>query len=280
MESIYIFSSKNFYVTHQNKEYILNKNSILKITDFNYYDFIIIYDKLSNQELKLYPHCKNSTNYYNVYTLGQDKYIEIIASNYSNLLCKLCKKNTEVYVFENAIRLIDNEQCFCSSFEGNSKSHLIASDNKILIFNENCFLEFDKENKIFNKLNIEKYVKNNKKIEILCKIPHNLNYFLYFNINLENNSYSCEKYKNTQPLGLKQNNDNKNIIFSFFYLAKYNFEDGKTFLLNEEIFENCNKYFSSFKTLLLCNNNYYGVASKALQQITFTLDGNKIIDMD
>lgn len=277
MESIYIFTSENFLLVHRDKEYVINKNCVLKITNYKNDDFILIYNKASNHELKINLACQTSTNYYNVYTCEQTKFIEILTTNYCNLLCKQSQPNAEAFVYENAVRLIFDGQCFCCGFVGDNESHLINSNGKILIFNKNNLLEFNVENKIFNKLNIEKYVKNNKKIEVLCKIPHNIDYFLYFHINLLENSFTKEKYKTTQNLNQKQEN---NIIYNFFYLAKYGLQDGKKYLKDENIFENCHKYFTTFKTLLLCNNEYFGVANNFVQKITFKVENNKIIDID
>ena len=69
-------------------------------------------------------------------------------------------------------------------------------------------------------------------------------------------------------------------MFQLFYDSYRTVNGFKKYLKDENIFENCHKYFTTFKTLLWCNNEYFGVANNFVQKITFKVENNKIVDID
>ena len=274
--NIYIFSKLFLNAKHQNQTYSINKNCTLKIENVKESENIEIYcPQYKNQSIFINPFTAKSCNFFNVWNLNSDIFIEIISTSFNNLIQKIHTQNCEVFLYQNSLRLIYENICYTYNYENLTTSFAIEKDNKIYIYNSANVVVFDLKNKTFKKLIVEKVSKNNEQIEILCKILPFLNYFLLFFINLNNSSVQIKKLKkDIQPINPSLL---PNIIFS---LCSFEISDLSEYLSSNINCKNLFEYFAKFQNLITIENNNYLYNFEEFVPINFIIKNNIIVDID
>lgn len=271
--SIYIFSSKPFCVYSLQKKYLLNKNCAIKLTQDQKENALTVYDDFGKIEINLTN--LTPSNYYNSWVINNDTYINILTTNYNSIMLKKTTPNFDVEVYNNSIRIFCDEKCFCNNFTFCKNTHIAQIDQDLYIFNEKNLIIFNKKNKSFNKLIVQKLAKNDKNIEILCKITEKMDYFLHFSLNLTDNLITIKKLKQKEIL------QSQSPQVTFFYLCKNNFDDAKKLLNDESLFANAHNYFLQFDDILQINDQYYLYNQSQFVNVLFIInDKNKITDID
>lgn len=275
MKKVYVFSFEPFVVSLQNKIFNVNKNAHVELSGMQENDTIQIFQQNEpNKILTINPLKIKTNNFVRKNFCDNNLFLQIVATDFSNLIQKISIKDAEIFIYENSVRLIFQNSCYTHSYTNSFDCHAIKNDNNIYLINDKNLLIFNCINKTFNKLIIEKYLKNTEKIEFLCKIPRNFCYFLYFFINLSNNKVSIKKLKKGD-FTIKE----RALPHSIFYLIKNGFEDSKKYLSNVD-YKNLNNYFNSFEDIININNNHYLISSNQITSIIFKIENNKIIDID
>lgn len=275
MNKIYIFSFGNFFVEFNNQEYAINGNKYLELSCLKHYDFLKIYSSKSYAN-KIEADLNNieSNNYFRVFTLNGNTFVEIVACNFLSLTQKILAGECEVFVYENSIRVIFKSVCYCFYFVSSMQNNAVFFNNILYVYNEKNILVFDCNLKTFNLLKVEKFEKNNKKIEILCKIPHNYCYFLLFLIDLSLNKVEIKKYKKGEI-----NYSKESLPYAVFYLIKFKFDEAKKYLENIS-YEKILSYFGEYENIACLNNEFYLCNHFKVTPVKFEIENNKIVDID
>ena len=277
MDKLYIFSQNNLYI--KSKEDWLPINSIrnLLIQNFNDENLQII-ENTYNQSF-ITNLCFNKQYIFsNIRTsmIDNNLYCEIIHSNNSKPLQKFCTKTCEVYIYNNYVEILNNNNFFDYYFCAEKNNFAIENDDIIYIFNDNNILEFDTKINSFCLKKCKKYAKNGENIEVLCKIPKNNVYFILYNFDIINNNVNKKFYKNENILLY----DAYSLPIIFFYLVKNNIPDAKNFLGQNINFDELKNYLSQFDDIWEIDGEYVVSSGKQICKIKFEIKNNLIVDID
>ena len=273
MNNVYIFSRNNFVVEHKNKALLVNKNSTLKLTDIK--DDVVKFYSPSRPQ-NAYPLNLNNLqtcNYYRCNKFNNDFYVELIAASFDNLLQKFNTSSCEVYVYEETVRIIFKNKCYSYFFNYSNDTSIIEFEEKLYIFNNKNLIIFDLQKLTFNYLKTEKYLKKDEKLEILCKIPRNFNYFVLFSFSLKNNKVTSKKYINEKF-------DFAPPPYSIFYLSKYNFDDVKKQISGELNTDKLKNYFSSFENVVEIDGKHYLISFNQICPFVIKSENGVVVDID
>lgn len=272
MNNIYIFSQNAFNIEFNNQQFNINKNQSLKILHGQDCQNVLV--KNINGEFNLNLTSQTPSNFYKCWNYNNDIFYEIITTSYNCLLEKFATKNCEVFVFDNAAKIIYQNKCYFYYYNCSTPSDFLEDDNCLYIFNQNNLLIFDKTSLTFNLLKVKNHQKNNKNIEILCNFPKNIEYFLYFLFNLANSNITTKK--------LCKGEINKNVPLEYliFYLCKNNFEEVKKYISNNLEFSSLCEYFKKFDNIVCIQNKYYLYNSAEIVEANFKTENNIVVDID
>ena len=218
MDKLYVFSKASFIIRNENQIFHVNKNCTCKISNIKNNETIFIVDPKSEKNMPICLDKMHSCNFYRYCSEGDIKLLNIITTSFDNLVQKLTTQNSEIYIYQNAIRLIYDGCCYTYNFCGFEPSKAIEHEDKIYIFNNKNLLFFDKKNLTFSLLKVERFSKNNNNFTLFCKISRIFGYFLLFVINFSSNSVKIKKFKTTLYTVPQDA-----IFYYFFYLLKFNF---------------------------------------------------------
>lgn len=273
MKEIIIFSQDSFTATHNNNKFFINKNAHIKISNYNPNEILEINYKNITLHIPLNNLCSN--NFYKVFNYKDKQYIEIIATDFNNLLYKYTTKSCEIFIYDNSIRIIKNNKCYSYYFKNGLNNYTIEQYECVYIFNENNLTIFDFNHSTFNSLKVEKFKKNNKFVEFLCKIPNNFNYFLHFIADTQKNTINMKKYKHGEVT-----TNSQNIFNLFFYLCKHSISDANKFISNNLNFQDLTDYLQKYENILQINDEYFIYNQTELISIDIKIEDGKIIDID
>ena len=273
MKEIIIFSQESFTTTHNDNIFFINKNAHIKISNYNANEILEIACKANTLQIPLNNLCTN--NFYKVFNYKNKQYIEIIATNFNNLLYKYTTKSCEIFIYDNSIRIIKNNKCYSYYFKQSSNNYAIEQHECLYIFNENNLIIFNFNHSTINSLKVEKFENNSNFIEFLCKIPNNFNYFLHFCVNFQKNTINIKKYKHGDIPANPQN-----LFKLFFYLCKYSISDAKKFIANGLNFQDLTSYLQRYENILEVNGEHFIYNQTELTSIDVKIEDGKIIDID
>ena len=273
MKKIYLFTLNNFYIEQNGNRLPLCKNSYLKICDIKD-DTLSVCDTLCpKNKIEISKNAK-TCNFFRVNECT-DKFIEIISCGKNNLIEKLKTKNIEVEIYENFLLIIYKNIPYTYYFKNDGANICMELKDKIYIFNKYFLVIFDSISKSFCHLFVEKYSKNNDKIELLCNLPKNIGYLIIISINLNEKTINSKKLK-------KQNIkiDSNILPYAVFYLSKHSFEEVKSFI-NENIqTKKLMEYFSEFENIFDIDGKFYLSSLNKITQINFKIKDNVVVEID
>ncbi len=273
MKEIIIFSQDSFTATHNNNKFFINKNAHIKISNYNPNEILEVACK--NNTLQIPLNNLRTNNFYKAFNYKNKQYIEIIATNFDNLLYKYTTKSCEMFIYDNSIRIIKSNKCYSYYFKQSSNNYTIEQHENLYIFNQNNLIIFNFNHSTINSLKVEKFKKNDNFIELLCKIPNNFNYFLHFCVNIQKNTINIKKYKHGEITATPQN------LFSlFFYLCKYSICDAKKIIARDLGFQDLTNYLQRFENILEINGEYFIYNQTEFVSADVKIENGKIIDID
>ena len=125
--NIYFFSNTHLFATHNNQTYSINKNCTLKLTNVTNSDQIEICDFNFNK-ITICPNTASTCNFYKVLKLENSLFIEIVATSFENLTQKINTKNCEVFIYSNALRIINQKAKPAFNILNGFKSSITGSE--------------------------------------------------------------------------------------------------------------------------------------------------------
>lgn len=270
MDSINIFSLNNFIIKNDENTYHINKNCYVTVNS-NLNNLIIL-----NKNNKLKINLKNlelTNNSYRLFEYNNSKFLQIISCGFNNLQQKYTSPNFEVLIYDDAILIINKTICYAYYYNSSSESYFFEYENYIYVFNNLNLLMFNSQTKTFTLLNTLKIAIENDNYEVLCQLPKLSDYLILYTFNKKNNSLTIKKLK-------EKTNKNIPIVYNFFYQAKFNIQQAKLLLKNEDLFNNCNKYFNEYDDIIEINEKYYLFNYNKITPINFLIKDNLIDDID
>ncbi len=268
-----IFFSLNTFLL-QNKNVVCKNNHVQIETDCD--EQLIIEDTLPiHHHLEITPKIISPNNYFRCQTISDIKYIELISCNFTSAMQTFRGSNYDVLIFENCLQVIYDGTPFTYYYKGTSKNHCVRLDNILYVFNNLFLVCFNVANKTFSHFFVVQYTTKNNHFEIVCKLPKNINYFIYFNINLENKKIFNKKLK--KPLNIS---DSAILPYIIFYLAKNNFNEINLLINNKINYEKLIEYFSAYDNIFEVNNILLLTRCDEIKFVEMRFEENVLIDID
>ncbi len=270
--SIYIFSLNDIGIKINQEEKEISKNTILKLESNDVCD-LLVWSKNGGNVYKVSLNEPTYNSNIKINTINQNCFIEVISTN-NNLLNKINTNNSEIEIYNDHVSIIVGTKLYSYYFLGKEKNHAIEQDNKIYVFNENNLLEFDLESCSFYLLNCDKFAYFQDKFELLCNVPFNNAYYVFYKINLTDNDIKIKHLKKGNP------NFNKySLPFLVFNLIKADFSEAENYISKNIKIENIKKYFKNYSYLLEIDSDFYLLGNN-FNKIDFTVSDNEITDID
>lgn len=271
MNKIYIISP-NFYELEINKNnFIINKKCCLEILNNNTLLPITIKNCNNKSLFTINPSQYEPNNFYYVHETHNDTFIYLCADNFLSMLQKHKINNCDVYIYNNAVKIIHNNLCYCNAFYFEKETSVASDDDNIYVYNSKNVLIFNLQNLTFLQLNVKSYQKQDDFCEALCSVPYCINFFMLFNFNSAKLKFT-KKLKNSKPLFME------NLPQQLFYLCKLNFLEAQKF--TTESIKALGDYFSKFEHIFEINGKCYLVSKFQICETSFNIKDNKIIDID
>ena len=204
--------------------------------------------------------------------IDNKKYIEIIHCGEIIIKNKINTKNAEIFIYENHILIIYNSQIFTYYFNYTSFAFVIEIEDNIYIFNDKILVKFNLNLKVFSHFIVVKI--NLQNLEILCRLPKNINYYFLFLIDEKNNKINIKKLKH------KDQKTPQMLPYKLFYLAKNEFEDvlfdiGKD-LNNKSLFD----YFKQFENIYNLNDKFVITKNNSVCSVNIKIVNDVVVDID
>lgn len=272
MNKTIFFSLNHFYINNEN--IFVNKNNSVVVEDYE--KPIEVRDDLPIcNSLKININDASSNLFLRCGNIESTKYIELISCNFLNIKQKFVNGGSEVLIFENSVLIFYNNLPYTYYFRCDNVNYCTETENSIFVFNGKYFVIFNKSSQTFTHYIVENLGKIDDDFELVCRLPKNINYFIYFNINLKDKKIINKKLK--KPL----NSTNSAIIpHIVFYLAKNNFKEIKLYLNNEINYEKLIQYFSNYDNIFEIQNKYFVTNCREIKMVSFKIENNLLVDVD
>ena len=264
-----IFSLGGFCLTDNNQVLNINKNTYIKTPD----TILKLSDNLCpKNQIILDTKNVQSCSMYKASIINNIRFIEIINSGEKVLKNKYITKNCEINIFENHVLIVYNGKVYSYYFDYYENTQAFEINGKAYIFNNKYFLIFDMGLLVFSHYFVVEI--NYKNLEILCRLPKNLNYYIYIKLNTINNSVFIKKLK-------KSGNDLAYLLpYKLFYLSKNNFQDVSVFVKNSIDCKNLFRYFNEYENIFNIDDKFYITRHDGIHSLTITIEDKYISDID
>jgi hypothetical protein len=208
--------------------------------------------------------------------IDNEVFYEIISTNLFSMLQELETSTCKIYIFANHINICTNNNIYGYYFLPSTQNHVVEDKNKIYVFNQNVFLEFDLKNKAFCLKKCKKTSKNSQKYEFLCSTSHNDVFFVLYLYDTSTSTITSKKYKNNKTLSI----DNYTLPHVFFNLCKNNFDEAKDLIDPKIDFNSIKEYLSKFDHMYEYDGQYFLSSNAEICKIKFSCNNKMIYEID
>lgn len=268
---LYIFSRGDFFVEANGQSHPINKNCVCKITNIEHNN-IRFYNDVGTIIINLKK--PKSCNYYRVWKLNENLFIELIATSFNNLNQKVSTKNFEVLFYDKAIRILSGNFCHTQPFI-TEKSYAIETNDFLYILNSANMIVMDLKTECFSNFKVNNFLKKESGFEVLAHNYHAPEYFLHFSFNLKNNSVSIKKLHDNANVS-----NYASIPHLVFCLCKNEVKKVSEYLGKNIAFDELCSYLKNFDNIINIENKYYLYNNYEIVEVNFIIKDNIVIDVD